>query len=386
MPAASGIHLVDEVLRQFSKDALQTVTGASANNVTLGPLDRDGDGLRINWFCYKIDPHPGFRNMEHPSTGWTTSRGKPPVALMLHYLLSVFPDSSTTGNPIEIAHDALAAVMQHVHGTNMIVGPDHPMMTVLFGGQHPHLVEPLRISMEPLDLEALSKIWTASTKPMRTSVGYLVSLVFLDPLETHEAGPPVLENPHIIVLPDMGFALGDIDPSRVSAALEFVVGMRGPTDDLTPVVLPEPGDPASQPWPVAVLGATPDGMRMKLDLTVEPRLDLLMPGARVLEVTAAVNGKAIGVDRAALMLVPTITNATRSGAVGSKRTITLTTRHAGPDTAVFIGGRVDPADVTVVSPRQVKAVLQAGNTVTGPVDIVLRSGQVAGPRYVGLTL
>lgn len=386
MAAASGIHLVDEVLRQFSKDALQTVSGASTNDVTLGPLDRDGDGLRINWFCYKIDPHPSFRNMEHPATGWKTSRGKPPVALMLHYLLSVFPANVTTGNPIEIAHNALAAVMQRVHGTNMIIGPDHPMMALLFGGQHPHLVEPLRIAMEPLDLEALSKIWTASTKPMRTSVGYLVSLVFLETLETHAAGPPVLENPHIIVLPDMGFALVGVDPSRVSADVEFIVGANGPTDHLDAVVLPAPGDPAQQNWPVAVRAVTPAGVHMKLDLTAHPTLDELVAGARVLDVTSSVDGKVIGADRAALMLVPTITAATMTGMVGSTRTIALTTRHAGPDTEVFVGGPVDPADVTVTSPRQVGVLLNASNTITGAVAIVLRSGKVAGPAYHGLTL
>ena len=42
------------------------------------------------------------------------------------------------------------------------------------------LVEPLRITLETLDLEAITKLWTAASQPMRLSVGYEVSLVVVD--------------------------------------------------------------------------------------------------------------------------------------------------------------------------------------------------------------
>ena len=51
------------------------------------------------------------------------------------------------------------------------------------------LVEPLRITLDSLDLESISKLWTATTQPLRLSVGYEVSLVVVDALDEHAAGP-----------------------------------------------------------------------------------------------------------------------------------------------------------------------------------------------------
>ena len=42
------------------------------------------------------------------------------------------------------------------------------------------LVEPLRITLQSLDLEALTKVWTAAAQPLRLSVGYEVSLVVVE--------------------------------------------------------------------------------------------------------------------------------------------------------------------------------------------------------------
>ena len=68
--------------------------------------------------------------------------------------------------------------MQALHA-NAIVGEGDPALSPLAKP----LVEPLRITLDALDLESISKLWTATTQPLRLSVGYEVSLVVVDALD-----------------------------------------------------------------------------------------------------------------------------------------------------------------------------------------------------------
>jgi hypothetical protein len=187
MAGVTAIQGVDDTLKRLVADAVAPLSPRP--EVTVGPLDRDGDDLRLNWFLYRVGPNPAFWNMEPPATGTTTSRGRPPLALRLHYLLSAFPASATDGGDQEqFAHVALAAAMQALHA-NAILGESHPATSPLAKP----LVEPLRVSLDSLELEGLTSLWTATTQPLRLSVAYEVSLVIVESLDVHLPGPPVLE-------------------------------------------------------------------------------------------------------------------------------------------------------------------------------------------------
>jgi hypothetical protein len=184
MAGITAIQGVDDTLKKLTTDAVASLSPKP--EVTVGPLDRDSDELRLNWFLYRIGPNAAYRNMEPPATGWRTAYGRPPLALTLHYLLTAFPSSATNGGDQEqFAHAALAAAMQALHG-NAIVGESDPKLSPLAKP----LVEPLRITPDSLDLEALSKLWTATTQPLRLSIGYEVSLVVVDAARCTSRGRP----------------------------------------------------------------------------------------------------------------------------------------------------------------------------------------------------
>lgn len=369
MAGVTAIQGVDDTLKKLTSDAVASLS--QRPEVTIGPLDRDTEDLRLNWFLYRISPNAAYWNMEPPATGWTTARGCPPLALRLQYLLTAFPASATNGGDQEqFAHAALAATMQALHA-NAILGEDDPATSPLAKP----LVEPLRISLEMLDLEALSKLWTATTQPLRLSVGYEVSLVIVDSPAVHAAGPPVKEG-GVVVAPTIGPRLRAVDPARVSFGDELLVAVEGLTAGAAFTLARETGDPAGPEsgWPMSAAPtspAPPGHVRLAL-----PRADLA-PGARRLDVTVTEAGLALGNDSIGLSVVPVVTGpATPLPTTGP---VDVDTAHAAADVEVFLRGQpLDAAAVAFVSGTQVRLTLPP-TTPPGPAEIVLRAGKVAGP-------
>jgi hypothetical protein len=368
MAGVTAIQGVDDTLKQLVKDAVAGLLPMP--DVTVGPLDRDSSELRLNWFLYRITPSPAYRNMEPPATGWRTARGRPPLALQLQYLLTAFPATTTNGGDQEqFAHAGLAAAMRALH-TNAIIDEDDAALSSLATP----LVEPLRITLDTLDLEALSKLWTATTQPLRLSVGYEVSLVVVDAPEQYVAGPPVQAR-RVAVAPTMGPRLRNVEPSRASFGDELLVTVEGLTAGATFTLARDANDPAGPPdWPMNVVAAPPPPPgTVRLTL---PSADLA-PGARRLDVTATEGGLLVGADSIALTLVPVVTGANEPLAKGTP--VALQTAHGAPDVEVFIDGvPLAPSAVAFGSATQADVTLPA-ITPGGQVEFALRAGKVAGP-------
>lgn len=369
MAGVTAIQGVDDTLKKLTSDAVASLSPRP--EVTVGPLDRDTDDLRLNWFLYRISPNAAYWNMEPPATGWRTARGQPPLALRLQYLLTAFPASVTNaGDQEQFAHAALAATMQALHA-NAILGEGDPATSALAKP----LVEPLRISLEPLDLESLSKLWTATTQPLRLSIGYEVSLVVVDSPVAHTAGPPVAER-RVVVTPTLGPRLRSVEPARGSFGDVLLVAAVGLTAGAAFTLARETADPAgpASGWPMTTVPAAeaPPGT---VALTL-PRADLA-PGARRLDVTATEGGLALGHDSIGLSVVPVVTGPAAPLATGVQ--VDVDTAHAAPDVEVFVGGqRLSAAAVTFVSATRIRLTLPS-STPAGSAEIVLRAGKVAGP-------
>ena len=191
-PVISG---VDTVLRVLTTEALKGLT--TPVGVTVGPLDRPVSEPRLNWFLYAVAPAPAFANMEPPQTGWTTRRGRPPLALSLHYLLSADAGELTeTGTEDDIVHAALSALMAALHDNGIFglaspVASGPPRTVADVTDALDGLVEPLRITIEAVPLETITALWNTGSHALRLSVGYEVSLVIVPAQTLYVAGPPV---------------------------------------------------------------------------------------------------------------------------------------------------------------------------------------------------
>lgn len=367
MAAANAIQVVDDTLKKLADTGLSDVPMLPKPDVTVGPLDRDAEGPRLNWFLYRAGPNPTFRNMEHPRTGSTTSRGKPPLALDLHYLLTAYPAEPTAGGDQEqTGHIALAAAMRRLH-ENPIVGDGSPYLPLAT----PPLPEPLRIALESLDLETLSKVWTAAAQPIRLSVGYVVTVVFVDALTAHTAGPPVREARNVVV-PSMGPRLVSVTPARIGGDTDANVAVTGALPTTTYTLAAERGDPAGAPaggWPMTVVALTAEGVVLRL-----PRHDLVA-GTRRLDAVATAEGLPFGRDSIAVTVVPVVVSSSAPAVSGGA--VTLTTAHTGEDTELFFDGR--PLATTTVTPTSVTFTVPAASI--GTRTLMLRSGRAAGPPY-----
>jgi hypothetical protein len=100
-----------------------------------------------------------------------------PLPINLHYLITPISNDPSTEQLV------LGKVLQVLH--------DEPLF--LPSPARPELRDELRVSMERLDLESLSRIWNALDEPYQLSVSYLIQVVNIEsdrePVET----APVVE-------------------------------------------------------------------------------------------------------------------------------------------------------------------------------------------------
>jgi len=361
MAGVLAIQGVDDTLRKLATAAVAPLVPKP--QITVGSLDADHEELRLNWFLYRVSPNAAYRNMEPPRTGWTTARGRPPLALRLSYLLTAFPAKAGNGGDQEqFAHAGIAAVMATLH-ENAIIGDGETALSPL---AQP-LVEPLRITLEDLDVEAITKLWTATTQPLRLSVGYDVSLVVVDRQTAHAAGPPVRQR-RVAVVPTMGPRLAELDPARAWAGLDIAVTIDGSAIGAQFTLVREAGDPAGTgDWPMTVVPAAPG--RLVLRVT-NPALT---PGARRLTVTVSEAGLTAARDSIGLTVVPVVTGPATPLARGAP--VTLDTAHATADLEVYLGGR--RIDAAFDSPTAITVTIP-NTTPPGPVEVLLRANKVAG--------
>lgn len=146
--------------------------------------DLDNDPL-LNLFLYRITENPGLKNQQIPGRGEPSGYGHPPLSLNLHYLIT--PYGRLGGNNVAgTAPDEVPA--HYVLGSAMRVLHDNPVLTngSTSGGQDvldPVLkdeYEKVKLRLDPVSLEDVSKVWTALGRPYRLSAAYQVSVIQIE--------------------------------------------------------------------------------------------------------------------------------------------------------------------------------------------------------------
>lgn len=179
-----AIGAVSSSIRELLEAEMESATIA----VTVAPPDIEVttvSGKRINLFLYKIDENGSLKNMDLPGQGHPAAYGRPPLSLDLHYLVTAYGDNEE--DQVE-AHQLLGDAMRVLHDHAVILG----------AALDPALrneVEHVKLYLEPLSLEEISKIWSALTKPMRASSSYLVTVVQIENLQPRKYSRPVVEPP-----------------------------------------------------------------------------------------------------------------------------------------------------------------------------------------------
>jgi hypothetical protein len=167
-------------------------TDLSDLEVTTQPLDLARKGVtkaQLNLFLYQTVVNGAWRNLDMPRQVRPGETGMPPLALNLHYLITAYGRGETDND----------AVSHRVMGGAMSVLHDHPLLGrgeiagALPNNDLGEQFERLRITLLPMSLEEMSKLWTVFQTQYRISAAYEVTVVLIDSRSPVRSALPVLK-------------------------------------------------------------------------------------------------------------------------------------------------------------------------------------------------
>lgn len=177
MSASTAIGMVSESLRNLLVGEM--VITPSVPVTIMAPDESGGGNRRVNLFLYKAQENPALKNLD-----WQVKVGSPgqlvppPLSLNLFYLMTPYAQNDPqTGNSTahEILGDAMRVFYEHP------IVPQAYLAEGLVDARHE-----IKIMLNTLDLEELSRVWNTFTQPFRLSVLYEVSVVQIDMLTESE--------------------------------------------------------------------------------------------------------------------------------------------------------------------------------------------------------
>jgi len=343
---------VSATLRTLLRDRMELPPGFTGDRIpisigtpTAPPEQTTGEpvaeGARLNIFLYQVQEHAQLKNYDLPGQGAPLAYGKPPLSLHLNLMLTAY------GSEVEEENGLNETVAQYVLGSAMRVLHDYPTITaqmqtlrepigqpILHESLH-NADETIKLSLDPISLEDLTKVWTALTIPYRLSVAYAVSVVQIESQATRTyprlVGEPPLGGPGIVAVPLDRPRLDAVavrrlgDPSDLERTFPYVrVGdtlilhggnfHRVIEVDLNGLIIPII-PPSSTRLEVEIPDATLDGE------TIPPE-SRLQPGAQPVEVLSAIEGLEtfrLRSNRMLFMLAPLISTITTA----APRTVTI---------------------------------------------------------------
>ncbi len=257
MSTALAIAGVTAVLRDLLNDGLvnHNVSGVLGSSVTVSVLAPDrvvppsaSEASQVNLFLYLVTPNPGWRNEQLPSrdASGRLRLTNPPLALDLHYLLSVYSGGDLhaeilLGYAMQLLHEMPVLTREAIR-TALNPSPDvgaalPPALRALADSGLEDQVELIKLTPQYLNTEEMSKLWTAMQSHFRPTAAYTASVVLIEAQQAVRSPLPVLSR-----------GLVDENTGR-DRGIQVVPNLLPPVPTLTVAVPPER-------QPVAAIGDT----------------------------------------------------------------------------------------------------------------------------------
>jgi Pvc16 N-terminal domain len=192
MSSPLAIAAVTATLRRLLAAGIPMKVEVNDAIVTAQPLDKARDATattnQLNLFLYLISPSHAWRSQDMPGRVRSGEVASPPLALNLFYLLSAYGRDNDAEKPF--SHLLLGEAMSILH--------DHPVLgrdeiaAALGDNNLGDQIERVRITLQQLSIEDISKLWAGFQMQYRLSVAYEVAVVLIDSRRPVRAAPPVL--------------------------------------------------------------------------------------------------------------------------------------------------------------------------------------------------
>jgi hypothetical protein len=212
MSNALGIAGVTAVLKDYLNNGLiDHDISSSVGHVTVSALPPDRvfsqnqnqeDDNRLNLFLHRVTPNVGWRNMNLPSHNNRGERlSNPPLALNLHYLLTAYGSHDfhaeiLLGYAMQLLHDksvlSRKEIEQALKAPSPVDGSILPSaQQALNASELADQVEQIKITLEDLSTEEMSKIWSAMQTHYRPTAAYQISVVLIQSGHSTRSSLPV---------------------------------------------------------------------------------------------------------------------------------------------------------------------------------------------------
>ena len=206
MSGFTAIGGVSATLRALLIDRMELPDTIGPFSVTIGPpyfTSSDNaphaEPARINLFLYRVTENGYLQNQEIPGRAASSGYGHPPLSLNLHYLITAYgntvdPQDATIFDDLD-AHRLLGSAMRVLHDVPIVserlLSLNPPAGVLILDESLRDGYEQIRLSLEPLNLEDISKIWTALALRYRLSAAYLVNVVQIESKRPRSFPKPV---------------------------------------------------------------------------------------------------------------------------------------------------------------------------------------------------
>lgn len=216
----TAISAVTTAIRKLFKGKMRTtqlITFLPPGNDDLEKLD----GLNI--YLYRVVENPYFKNRDWVGDRNNSGLPYPPLALNLLYLLTPYT-KKVEDTDEAVSHQILGDAMQILH--------ENPVLNDIHDGTFDadrdlekdllNSFEKVKITLFPISMDEMSKIWSASGKPYRLSVIYEVSLVQIAPAIKPKVISPVMKVAVEVAVPSPPF-ISDVSPPSGDVGQSVVI-------------------------------------------------------------------------------------------------------------------------------------------------------------------
>ena len=169
------------------RNLLQQGLGNDYQVSLCSPWEDFGTEKGVNLFLYRVEENSQWKNMDWPGDHSNPTKiRRPPLSLDLFYVLTPYAPRVTEAiTDIALTPRILGKAMQIIHENPILNDIHNPYFDA---DKNEHFSEDLRnsfekikITLNPINTEEMSKIWSMGDKSYRLSVAYHVSIVQIAP-------------------------------------------------------------------------------------------------------------------------------------------------------------------------------------------------------------
>jgi hypothetical protein len=163
--------------------------------VTIAPLDKArgaNTANQLNLFLYMVARNPAWANADMPRQVRSGETGQPALPLNLHYLVTAFGRDDDLAQPF--GHALLGKAMSVLHDHQVLSADDirNAAGVLLPRSDLAQQLERIRITLHPMTLDELSKLWTGFAMQYRLSAGYEVAVTLIESTRPARTPLPVV--------------------------------------------------------------------------------------------------------------------------------------------------------------------------------------------------